>query len=78
VIFDRKTGNYIVRRLTPRECERLQGFFDDYTLVQFRRKPLTDTQRYQVLGNSMPVPVIRWIGRRIGRVDALIGRLQPE
>lgn len=77
VIFDRKTGNHVVRRLTPRECERLQGFPDDYTSVESHGKPLTDTQRYQVLGNSMPVSVIRWIGYRISVVDTLISRMRP-
>jgi DNA (cytosine-5)-methyltransferase 1 len=54
-----------VRRLTPRECERLQGFSDDYTLVPYRGKPMMDGPRYKALGNSWPVPVVRWIGRRI-------------
>jgi DNA (cytosine-5)-methyltransferase 1 len=54
-----------VRRLTPRECERLQGFPDDYTLVSYRGKPAADSPRYKALGNSMAVPVMRWIGRRI-------------
>jgi DNA (cytosine-5)-methyltransferase 1 len=54
-----------VRRLTPRECERLQGFPDDYTLVPFRGKPAKDGPRYKALGNSMAVPVMRWIGERI-------------
>lgn len=54
-----------VRRLTPRECERLQGFPDDYTLVPWRGKPVADNARYKALGNAMPVPVMRWIGRRI-------------
>lgn len=54
-----------VRRLTPRECERLQGFPDDYTLVPHRGKPAADGPRYKALGNSMPVPVMNWIGRRI-------------
>lgn len=54
-----------VRRLTPRECERLQGFPDDYTLVPYRGKPMMDGPRYKALGNSWPVPVVRWIGRRI-------------
>lgn len=75
VIFDRNTKKYTVRRLTPRECERLQGFPDDYTLVQINGKSLTDTQRYQVLGNSMAVPVVSWLGRRINMVDALIARM---
>jgi DNA (cytosine-5)-methyltransferase 1 len=54
-----------VRRLTPRECERLQGFPDDYTLVSFRKKLAADGPRYKALGNSMAVPVVRWIGDRI-------------
>ncbi len=54
-----------VRRLTPRECERLQGFPDDYTLVPHRGKPAADGPRYKALGNSMAVPVMRWIGERI-------------
>ena len=54
-----------VRRLTPRECERLQGFPDDYTLTPYRGKPAADGPRYKALGNSMAVPVMRWIGRRI-------------
>jgi DNA (cytosine-5)-methyltransferase 1 len=54
-----------VRRLTPRECERLQGFPDDYTLIPYRGKPAADGPRYKALGNSMAVPVMRWIGERI-------------
>ena len=60
-----------VRRLTPRECERLQGFPDDYTLIQHRGKPAADGPRYKALGNSMAVPVMRWIGERIQMVEAL-------
>lgn len=60
-----------VRRLTPRECERLQGFPDDYTLVPNRGKPMADGPRYKALGNSMAVPVMRWIGERIAAVDAI-------
>ena len=60
-----------VRRLTPRECERLQGFPDDYTLVEYRKKPAADGPRYRALGNSMAVPVMRWIGERIAMVDQL-------
>jgi DNA (cytosine-5)-methyltransferase 1 len=60
-----------VRRLTPRECERLQGFPDDYTLVTYRNKPAADGPRYKALGNSMAVPVVRWILERIERVSAL-------
>jgi len=57
-----------VRRLTPRECERLQGFPDDYTAIPWRAKPASecpDGPRYKALGNSMAVPVMRWIGERI-------------
>lgn len=60
-----------VRRLTPRECERLQGFPDDYTQIQVRGKPAADGARYKALGNSMAVPVMAWIGRRIAQVDAI-------
>jgi DNA (cytosine-5)-methyltransferase 1 len=60
-----------VRRLTPVECERLQGFPDDYTLISYRGKPAADGPRYKALGNSMAVPVMAWIGRRIEAVDAL-------
>jgi DNA (cytosine-5)-methyltransferase 1 len=62
-----------VRRLTPRECERLQGFPDDYTLVPHRGKPMADGPRYKALGNSMAVPVMRWIGERITAVGTIHG-----
>jgi len=54
-----------VRRLTPTECERLQGFPDGYTLVPHRGKPAADGPRYKSLGNSWAVPVVAWIGKRI-------------
>lgn len=57
--------NSIVRRLTPIECERLQGFPDGYTLIPYRGKAAADGPRYKALGNSMAVPVLKWIGRRI-------------
>ena len=60
-----------VRRLTPRECERLQGFPDDYTLVPYRRGMMANGPRYKALGNSMAVPVMRWIGERIAAVEAI-------
>ena len=63
-----------VRRLTPRECERLQGFPDDYTRIPYRGKPADkcpDGPRYKALGNSWAVPVVQWIGQRILEVDAL-------
>jgi site-specific DNA-cytosine methylase len=62
---------YAVRRLTPRECERLQGFSDDYTLIQFRGKPAADGPRYRALGNSMAVTEMCWLGWRIEMVDTL-------
>ena len=57
-----------VRRLTPMECERLQGFPDGYTAIPWRKKPAEecpDGPRYKALGNSWAVPVVRWIGARI-------------
>jgi DNA (cytosine-5)-methyltransferase 1 len=60
-----------VRRLTPRECERLQGFPDDYTLIPYRNKPAADGPRYKALGNSMAVPVMAWIGKRIQMVSEI-------
>jgi DNA (cytosine-5)-methyltransferase 1 len=54
-----------VRRLTPMECERLQGFPDGWTAIPFRGKPAADGPRYKAIGNSMAVPVMRWIGERI-------------
>ncbi len=63
-----------VRRLTPRECERLQGFPDSWTLVPYRGKPAADGPRYKALGNSMAVPVMRWIGERIQLVENLLNR----
>lgn len=62
------------RRLTPIECERLQGFPDNWTLIPYRGKPVEecpDTPRYRALGNSFAVPVIKWIGERIEMVEAI-------
>lgn len=59
-----------VRRLTPLECERLQGFPDGWTDVPHNGKPASDSARYKSLGNSMAVPVMRWIGERIAAVQA--------
>lgn len=61
-----------VRRLTPRECERLQGFPDDYTAIPYRNGIAADGPRYKALGNSMAVPVMAWIGQRIAAVEAII------
>ena len=54
-----------VRRLTPVECERLQGFHDNYTDIKHNGKETPDGPRYKALGNSMAVPVMAWIGKRI-------------
>ena len=63
-----------VRRLTPTECERLQGFPDNFTQIPYRNKPAEncpDGPRYKALGNSFAVPVMSWIGERIQAVEAL-------
>ena len=66
----REKRSLTVRRLTPRECERLQGFPDDYTDIPYRNKEhAPDGPRYKALGNSMAVPVMRWIGERIHMVE---------
>jgi DNA (cytosine-5)-methyltransferase 1 len=61
-----------VRRLTPVECERLQGFPDNYTDIQPKGKATPDGPRYKALGNSMAVPVMRWIGERIAQVEKIL------
>jgi DNA (cytosine-5)-methyltransferase 1 len=58
-----------VRRLTPVECERLQGFPDNYTNIKDK---CPDGPRYKAMGNSMAVPVMRWIGERINKVNSLL------
>lgn len=63
--------SWAVRRLTPRECERLQGFPDDFTAIPYRNKLAADGPRYKALGNSMAVNVMRWIGQRIQQVENL-------
>ncbi|WP_277070992.1 DNA cytosine methyltransferase [Slackia exigua] len=63
----------MIRRLTPTECERLQGFPDGWTKVPYRGKPADecpDGARYKALGNSMAVPVMRWIGKRIALAES--------
>jgi DNA (cytosine-5)-methyltransferase 1 len=64
-----------VRRLTPVECERLQGFPDNWSRISWKGKPeqdCPDGPRYKAAGNSMAVPVMRWIGERIAAVDATL------
>ncbi len=65
-----------VRRLTPTECERLQGFPDGWTQIPWKGKPASecpDGPRYKALGNSMACNVMRWIGTRIAMVDVIDG-----
>ncbi len=64
-------GAMQVRRLTPEECEALQGFPRGYTNVPHRKKPAADGPRYKALGNSWAVPNVRWIGERIDAVQAI-------
>ena len=66
------TSSLAIRRLTVIECERLQGFSDNYTKISYCNKPIEkcpDSRRYKALGNSMAVPCIRWLGERIDRVE---------
>jgi DNA (cytosine-5)-methyltransferase 1 len=71
--FDVPTVNgWTVRKLTPRECERLQGFPDDFTAIQWRGKSAPDGPRYKAIGNSMAVNVMRWIGARIALVEQAV------
>lgn len=65
---DGRQNGWAVRRLTPRECERLQGFPDDWTLIPWKGRPADecpDGPRYKAIGNSMAVPVMRWIFERM-------------
>jgi site-specific DNA-cytosine methylase len=66
-----------IRRLTPKECERLQGFPDDWTKIPYRNKEADqcpDGPRYKACGNSMAVPVMRWIGQRIQLIEKMINK----
>ena len=73
--YDEIAKDYVARNFTPREEERLQGFPDDWTKVPYRGKSAEDcpdAPRYKVLGNSMAVPVMRWIGERIQMVENIL------
>lgn len=62
------SASTLVRKLTPIECERLQGFPDNYTQIPYRNKPAEDcpdNPRYKAIGNSMAIPVMEWIGKRL-------------
>jgi DNA (cytosine-5)-methyltransferase 1 len=64
-----------IRRLTPKECERLQGFPDDWTKIPYRNKEADqcpDGPRYKACGNSMAVPVMQWIGERINLIESML------
>jgi DNA (cytosine-5)-methyltransferase 1 len=75
-MFTLQSEMMAVRRLTPLECTRLQGFKDDFfDHVLYRGKPPADGPIYKALGNSMAVPVIAWIGKRIAQVDAILSTL---
>jgi DNA (cytosine-5)-methyltransferase 1 len=63
--FDAGSQPWAMRRLTPTECERLQGFPDDFTAITHRNKPAADGPRYKAIGNSMAVPCIAWIMDRM-------------
>lgn len=70
-----------VRRLTPIECERLQGFPDNYTQIPWRNSPIQDCpdgHRYKALGNSMAVPCMRWIGERIAKLERKIAQVKSN
>jgi DNA (cytosine-5)-methyltransferase 1 len=66
------------RRLTPRECERLQGLPDDWTAIEYRGKPAADGPRYRAIGNSMAVPVIGWVLQRIHQVTKGVLNDEPR
>lgn len=71
MMMEDKMGHYVVRRITPKECERLQGFPDGHTDIgewtdkKGKKRVTTDAARYKALGNSMAVPCMRWIAQRI-------------
>lgn len=72
-LFTGSADAFAVRRLTPVECERLQGFPDGYTDVPWHgSEHAPDSKRYKALGNSMAVPVMRWIGQGIDLVDGFM------
>ena len=72
-LMDGTASEYVVRRLTPVECERLQGFQDGYTDIPYKgNEHPPDTPRYKALGNSFAVPVVRWIGERMQMVQDIM------
>lgn len=65
VVFDTNGA----RRLTPLECERLQGFPDNWTKVGANNTIISERARYQMIGNAVTVNVIKWIGERIMAIE---------
>ena len=78
IAFTSKGTGASVRRLTPTECARLQGFPDTYLNIFYRGKPAADGPKCRALGNSMAVPVARWIGERVQMVDATLQQPSPQ
>ena len=75
------TRTMVVRRLTPLECERLQGFPDNWTKIPYKGKPIEkcpDGPRFKAMGNSMAVPVMRWIGEGIELVNRIPRTEAPQ
>ena len=73
-VLDVEGGKPFLRWLTPVECERLQGFPDNYTQIPWKKKAVEqcpNAPRYSAIGDSMAVPVMNWIGKRIAEVDAI-------
>lgn len=74
-LFQPAASGYVVRRLTPTECERLQGFPDGWTDIgdwvdtKGKSRKTSDGNRYKALGNSFAVPVVRWLGEMIQKVS---------
>ena len=66
-----------IRRLTPTECERLQGFPDDWTRWDADGNKQSDSARYRQLGNAVAVPVVQWIAERLVKVDSDMQFLRP-
>lgn len=69
LVVDVPRPQYVVRRIVPEEAEALQGFPRGWTDIEYRGKPAPDTARYRAIGNSMTVPVMAWIARRILAVE---------
>lgn len=71
IIVDKEEGMYVVRRATPLECERFQGFPDNWTSIgqwidhRGKKRETTPSNQFKALGNSMAVPVMKWIAERI-------------